>query len=159
MDTVVEFSDVSVEIFVDCAIDVIPGRIEGILALAVADDVVDDSVDFPFEFTDMSMVAVVGLGAVVIVIGVDNVFVVVIGVCFVDVLDVDGFAEDVAVNGKEESSDITDDAVDGFIDGSEVVWKDNAEVILDGSMNVVIGDFNGVPGVDFVKILDVGSID
>ena len=107
LGVVVEVSNVSVDNFVNCSVDVF--------------------VDFIFEFADTGIVV-----AVVVAIGVDSVAddeydcggeivvadIFVGGVAGVDVID------DAIVNFNDESSGIIDDVVESFIDDAEVFAED-----------------------------------
>ena len=171
LDVVVEICDVSVEGFVDCAIDVISGVvIERIFVIVIADDVIGDFVIFNSDFTDTGNNVCAGndvvcVNAVVVVIiasdvdrvvGIGDVFrdnIVdegvflgdVFGVGFVgavEVLVVDGFDEDATVNGNGECFDTIDDVVERFVDDVEVIVEDGVGFILDGSTKGVVDDFD-----------------
>ena len=156
---VVEFSDVSVNNFVNCSVDVF---IEEMFVVVVADDVIGVFVDFIFEFADTVIVV-----AVVVAIGVDSVAddehdccgeivvadIFVGGVAGVDVVD------NAIVNFNDESSGIIDDVVESFIDNAEVFAEDGFGFMLDGSIKVVVDDLNIVVGDDVVETVAVESID
>ena len=196
LDVVVKVCDVSVEGFVDFAIDVTSGVvIDRTFVIVIADNVIGDFVIFNSELTGTSIVAadpgVVGVNAagvvavdvdaiVVVIVAshvdgvveIDDVFrgnIVVVGVFLVDVIGVglvgaveivviDGFDEDAAVNGNDDCSVIIDDAVERFVDDAEVIVVDGVVFILDGSTKVVVDDFHVVVGDDFDEILAVASI-
>ena len=196
LDVVVKVCDVSVEGFVDFAIDVTSGVvIDRTFVIVIADNVIGDFVIFNSELTGTSIVAadpgVVGVNAagvvavdvdaiVVVIVAshvdgvveIDDVFrgnIVVVGVFLVDVIGVglvgaveivviDGFDEDAAVNGNDDCSDIIDDAVERFIDDDEVIVEDGVGIIFVDSTKVVVDDFDVAVADDFDEILAVASI-
>ena len=173
LDVVVEVCDVSVESFVDFAIDVISGVvIERIFVIVIVDDVIGDFVIFNSEFTGTSIVVAADPGVVnavgVVAVDVDVIVVVIVASDVDGVVDIDdvfrgnivvvgrflveligvgfvGAVEVVVVYGFDEDTGNGNGECFDTIDDVVERFVDDAEVIVEDGVGFILdGSTKGV---------------